>query len=71
MNMNVTTDLPFDFCSTCLMHEYEVYTNDLYSGERVCERSLSIHCQHEYICRGLYNTIKGSLEADNDHEEAH
>ena len=48
--MRVTTDLPFDFCSTCPKHEFDLNVTDMYADGRVYDREVRIYCHYEHIC---------------------
>lgn len=55
--MRVTTDLPFDFCSTCQRHDFNVGVTDMYADGRVYDREVRIYCLYSYICAGVADEL--------------
>lgn len=72
--MNVTTDLPFDFCSTCPKPEFDVRVTDMYSDGQIYDRELRIYCHYDHICTGVADRLARKMPLSKEQsadEEAH
>lgn len=72
--MRVTTDLPFDFCSTCDKPSFDIRVTDMYSDEQVYDREVRIYCQHDHICTGVADELARKIlhsKEQSANEEAH
>lgn len=58
--MKIEKDLPFDICESCCECILDVNERILFSAEGNCQRTITVGCKNEGVCRNLKERLNNA-----------
>lgn len=62
--MHIETNLPFECCERCQYFSLRCKRQDIFAGNELVTRELTIVCEHENLCRRLDENRKKDMDED-------